>query len=240
MLLRLSNIQKSFGPTRALRGVSLELARGETHALIGENGAGKSTLMKVLSGAYRPDAGTIELEGQPFQPGNPSQALRGGVAMIYQELSLAPHLSAEENIALGAEPSRLGWIARGARHALARNALEELRAGHIPLDRPVGRLPIAQQQMVEIARAIAAKPKVLIMDEPTSSLTQADTARLFDVIDRLAASGVGIIYISHFLEESRRVCRTFTVLRDGATVATRPDWPRLTVRRSSATWSGAT
>ncbi len=219
MLLRLDNIQKSFGPTRALRGVGLTLERGETRALIGENGAGKSTLMKILSGAYRPDAGRIEMEGQPFQPGDPFQALRTGVAMIYQELNLAPHLSVEENIALGAEPSRLGWISGRRRRALAREALEELRAGHIPLDRAVGQLPIAQQQMVEIARALVARPKVLIMDEPTSSLTQADTARLFDVIDRLAASGVGIIYISHFLEESRRVCRTFTVLRDGATVA---------------------
>ena len=219
MLLSLRDIQKRFGPTHALRGVSLSLERGETRALIGENGAGKSTLMKVLSGAYQPDGGTVELDGQPFRPGDPAQALRGGVAMIYQELNLAPHLSAEENIALGVEPTRLGWINRRQRKELARAALEELGASHIPMDVPVARLSIAGQQMVEIARAIAAHPKVLIMDEPTSSLTQADTARLFEVIDRLAARGVGIIYISHFLEESRRVCRTFTVLRDGSTVA---------------------
>ncbi len=219
MLLKLRDIQKRFGPTHALRGVSLDLERGETRALIGENGAGKSTLMKVLSGAYQPDGGTVELEGKPFQPGDPAQALRGGVAMIYQELNLAPHLSAEENIALGVEPARLGWINRRKRRELARAALEELGASHIPLQVPVARLPIAAQQMVEIARAIASRPKVLIMDEPTSSLTQADTARLFEVIERLAARGVGIIYISHFLEESRRVCRTFTVLRDGSTVA---------------------
>ena len=219
MLLSLRDIQKRFGPTHALRGVSLELERGETRALIGENGAGKSTLMKVLSGAYQSDGGTVELDGQPFRPGDPAQALRGGVAMIYQELNLAPHLSAEENIALGVEPARLGWINRRRRKEIARAALEELGASHIPMDVPVARLSIAGQQMVEIARAIASRPKVLIMDEPTSSLTQADTARLFEVIDRLAARGVGIIYISHFLEESRRVCRTFTVLRDGSTVA---------------------
>ncbi len=219
MLLRLRDIQKRFGPTHALRGVSLELERGEARALIGENGAGKSTLMKVLSGAYQPDGGTIELDGQPFQPGDPAQALRGGVAMIYQELNLAPHLSVEENIALGVEPTRFGWISRRRRREIARAALEELGAGHIPMQVPVARLSIAGQQMVEIARALASRPKVLIMDEPTSSLTQADTARLFEVIDRLTARGVGVVYISHFLEESRRVCRTFTVLRDGSTVA---------------------
>ena len=233
MLLKLRDIQKRFGPTHALRGVSLELERGETRALIGENGAGKSTLMKVLSGAYQPDGGTIELDGQPFRPAGPAEALRGGVAMIYQELNLAPHLSAEENIALGVEPTRLGWINRRRRREIAHAALEELGATHIPLQVPVARLSIAGQQMVEIARAIASRPKVLIMDEPTSSLTQADTARLFEVIDRLAGRGVGIIYISHFLEESRRVCRTFTVLRDGSTVAdgTLADTDRATIIR---------
>lgn len=216
--LRMSDIRKQFGQTQALRGVFLEVAAGEVHALIGENGAGKSTLMKVLSGAVRPDAGSIELDGTAFIPRDPLHARRAGIAMIYQELSLAPHLSVEENILLGREPTRFGWLCRARRRELAGAALKELRQENIALEAVVGTLPIAEQQVVEIARALVASPRVLIMDEPTSSLTRVDAERLFDVIALLAARGVSVLYISHFLEECQRVCQRYTVLRDGRSV----------------------
>lgn len=218
--LQMSEVQKAFGATRALKNVSFSVGPGEVHALIGENGAGKSTLMKVLSGAYRPDSGTILIDGVPFVPENPHHARRCGIAMIYQELNLAPHLSVEENILLGAEPSRLGWLNRSRRRELAGRALKELNSEVIPLNAPVSSLSVAQQQIVEIARALIGQPKVLIMDEPTSSLTQVDTENLFRVINRLRERGVSIVYISHFLEECQRLCQRYTVLRDGESVAT--------------------
>jgi ribose transport system ATP-binding protein len=216
----MSGVRKSFGATRALRGVSFAIGAGEVHALIGENGAGKSTLMKVLSGAYRPDAGSLELDGAPFSPRNPLHARRCGIAMIYQELMLAPDLNVEENILLGSEPAKFGWINRSQRRALAGRALAELHHDNIPLDTPVGRLTIAEQQVVEIARALIGEPKVIVMDEPTSSLTQVDTENLFAVIHRLRQRGVSVVYISHFLEECQRVCDRYTVLRDGESVGT--------------------
>ena len=218
--LRMAGVQKSFGATRALRNVTLEVRAGEVHALIGENGAGKSTLMKILSGACRPDAGTIELEDQPFVPSDPLHARRCGISMIYQELTLAPHLSVEENILLGEEPAHFGWLQRKRRRELARQALAELHHENIPLDAPVHTRSVAEQQIVEIARALIGRPKVLIMDEPTSSLTQADVENLFRVIGHLRESGVSVIYISHFLEECQRICQRYTVLRDGETVGT--------------------
>src|SRR5271154_2568296 len=166
--LRMTAVQKSFGATRALKNVSFAVAPGEVHGLIGENGAGKSTLMKILSGAHRPDAGAVELEGRPFVPANPLHARRSGIAMIYQELTLAPHLSVEENILLGEEPARFGWLNRTRRRDLARQALAELHHENIPLDAPVNSRLIAEQQIVEIARALIGEPKVLIMDEPKS------------------------------------------------------------------------
>ena len=216
--LRMEGVRKSFGATQALKNVSFEVAPGEVHALIGENGAGKSTLMKILSGAYRPDGGKIELDGQLFAPHDPLHARRGGIAMIYQELNLAPHLSVAENILLGEEPHRYGWLHRSRQRALARAALRELHHENIPLDAPINRLTIAEQQIVEITRALIGSPKVLIMDEPTSSLTQADTENLFAVIGGLRGRGVSIVYISHFLEECQRVAGRYTVLRDGESV----------------------
>jgi ribose transport system ATP-binding protein len=216
--LRLIGIEKRFGATRALRGVSLEILPGEVHAVIGENGAGKSTLMKILSGAHRADAGSMQLSGQPYAPSDPHDARTKGVAMIYQELNLALHLTAQENILLGAESARAGWIDRRASRERARAALAQLGHESLELDRPAGAFSIATQQIIEIARALLSRPKVLIMDEPTSSLTQADTERLFATIARLRAHGVSIIYISHFLEECRRVADRFTVLKDGETV----------------------
>ena len=221
--LRMLGLRKRFAATQALAGVDLEVAPGEVHALIGENGAGKSTLMKVLSGAIRPDAGSIALDGEPFTPVNPLNARRHGVAMMYQELTLAPHLSVEENILLG-ETRRCGdwagFVNRRRRRELAREALGILRHETLPLDAPVYTLSIAEQQVVEIARVLIAEPRLLIMDEPTSSLTQVDTENLFAILDRLRARGVSVIYITHFLEECRRICDRYTVLRDGRTVAT--------------------
>ncbi len=217
--LTIRGVAKRFGPTQALRNVTLEVAPGEVHALIGENGAGKSTLMKILSGAYQPDAGEIHLNGEEYAPKDPLQARRRGVEMIYQELNLAPHLSVEENILLGVEPATLGWLKRKERREAARRALAELHHSNIPLDAPVQTRPIAEQQMVEIARALIGAPQVLILDEPTSSLTQVDTEQLFAAIERLKARGVAIIYISHFLEECQRLADRYTVLRDGETVA---------------------
>ena len=236
--LRLIGIDKSFGATRALRNVSIEVGPGEVHALIGENGAGKSTLMRVLSGAEQPDAGAIELDGHPFRPENPLYAARCGVAMIYQELNLAPHLSVAENILLGAEPAHFGWINRKRQREIARQALAQLQHDSIPLDWPVHRCTIAEQQVVEIARALIGQPRILIMDEPTSSLTRADVENLFAVISQLRAAGVSVIYISHFLEECQRICSRYTVLRDGQTVgsgaiadARMPDLVKLMVGR---------
>jgi ribose transport system ATP-binding protein len=176
--LKMAGVRKAFGATQALDGVSFEVGAGEVHALIGENGAGKSTLMKVLSGVYAPDAGSIELDGAPFLPRDPLHARRGGIAMIYQELNLAPHLSVEENILLGSEPARGGWILPSERRRLAVRALAELHHEQIPPGTPVHRLTIAEQQIVEIARALVGSPRVLIMDEPTSSLTRVDAENL--------------------------------------------------------------
>jgi ribose transport system ATP-binding protein len=216
--LRMTGVAKAFGATRALKSVSLEVAPGEVHALIGENGAGKSTLMKILSGAFPADAGTIELDGIPFQPANPENARACGIGMIYQELTLAPHLSVEENILLGREPARWGWLSRSRGRELARAALSELHHETIPLDQLVHRCTIAEQQIVEIARSLVTEPRVLIMDEPTSSLAQVDTENLFQAITRLKNRGVSIVYISHFLEECQRVSDRYTVLRDGESV----------------------
>jgi ribose transport system ATP-binding protein len=218
--LELADVAKAFGATQALRGVTLSVGPGEAHALIGENGAGKSTLLKILGGVHAPDSGTLELDGRPYAPKDPIDARRAGVAMIHQELCLAPHLSVAENITLGEEPGRFGWLDRTRQRELATSALRRLNAESIPLDAPAGQLPIAQQQLVEIARALLTEPRLLILDEPTSSLTRADTEHLFAVLDRLREKGVSILYVSHFLEESRRVCSRFTILRDGASVAT--------------------
>jgi ribose transport system ATP-binding protein len=216
--LSLDGISKSFGATRALSSVSLGVAAGEVHALVGENGAGKSTLLKILSGAHAADSGTMTLDGAPYAPSAPLDARRRGVAMIYQEVNLAPHLSVRENILLGSEASTLGWIDEGESRRRAQAALAGLGYGHFPLEKAAGAFSIAEQQVIEIARALLMQPRVLIMDEPTSSLTKSDTEKLFEVIARLRAQGVSIIYVSHFLEECRRICDRYTVLKDGETV----------------------
>ena len=214
-------IQKRFGATVALAGVSIEVGAGEVHALVGENGAGKSTLMKILSGAIRPDAGEMALDGETYSPQNPGEGRSAGVAMIYQELSLAPHLSVMENVFLGVEPRvgpfyRWGEARRRTLHALAEVGLGG--PGGVDPGRRTPTLSPAQGQLVEIARSVAIGCRVLVLDEPTSSLTQRDVPRLFALIERLSGRGIAVIYISHFLEEVQRVSDRFTVLRDGRTV----------------------
>lgn len=216
--LRLTGIRKAFGATQALDNVSLEVGAGEVHALIGENGAGKSTLMKVLSGVIVADAGTMELAGATYLPADTLDAKKHGVSMIYQELSLAPHLSVWENIVLGDEPHRWGWLNKKKAHEQARGVLAQLAHEHLDIEQPVATFSIAEQQIIEIARALLTEPRVLIMDEPTSSLTKQDTERLFEVIRQLQKQDVSVIYISHFLEEVRQVAQRYTVLKDGQTV----------------------
>ncbi|HEY2509943.1 MAG TPA: sugar ABC transporter ATP-binding protein [Polyangiaceae bacterium] len=211
-------VARAFGATKALQRVDLEAAPGEVHAVVGENGAGKSTLMKILAGALAPDEGTITLDGSPFRPRNPAEARAAGIALVSQELALCLHMTVEENIVLGREPARYGRLDRTASRDVATKALQA--AGRdLPLDARAGDLPIAEQQIVEIARALAAECRVLILDEPTSSLAKEDVARLFERVKALRARGTTILYISHFLEEVRLLADRFTVLRDGATSA---------------------
>ena len=205
-------VRKAFGATVAVDGVDFFVHAGEVCALVGQNGAGKSTLMSILVGAVRPDAGTLLLDGSAFHPRQPLDAKRAGVAMIYQELSLAPDLSVMENIVLGDEPSRAGIVRWGAVREVAKRALARVGRSDIPPDARAGALPVAAQQMVEIARALATGARVLVMDEPTSSLGREDTRRLFDVIAQLKQDGHAVVYISHFIEEVKEVADRIVVL----------------------------
>ncbi len=216
-LLEMQGVSKRFGATQALRDVSLSVAAGRVMALIGENGAGKSTLMKILSGALRPDEGTMLLAGRPYAPAGPSDARRHGVSMIYQELNLALDLTVEDNILLGVEQHFAGWLRRQAQRRLVREALDRLGHPDLRPETPVHRLSVGAQQLVEIARALVLESRLIVFDEPTSSLTERDVQHLFTAIRELKASGVGVIYISHFLEEVREICDDYTVLRDGQT-----------------------
>jgi len=211
--LRLRGIRKRFGATAALDGVDFEVNGGEVHALIGENGAGKSTLMNILSGTFAPDGGEMFLDDVPYAPAKPADARRHGIAHIHQELALCPHLSVAENIFLGIEPSRREMQTRAAR------LLDEFGRGEVDPSRRAGDLPLADQQVVEICRALAFDARVLLMDEPTSSLQRADVERLFRLIGKLRERGVAVIYISHFLEELREIAERYTVLRDGRSVS---------------------
>jgi ribose transport system ATP-binding protein len=218
--LKISKIHKSFGPTIALDGVDLDLRQGEVHALIGENGAGKSTLMNVIAGSLRPDQGAMEIYGQPYSPLNPLDARTNGIALIHQELSLCPHLSVAENVLMGIESSRMGWLDRDQLIARTNEVLKTFHHADIRPDKRVGDLSVAARQIVEISRAIAAQARIILMDEPTSSLQREDVTHLFALIRKLSAEGISVIYISHFLEEVRQISDRFTVLRDGHSVAT--------------------
>ena len=219
-ILRMKGIRKRFGAALALDGVDLEIARGEVHALVGENGAGKSTLMKVLSGALAPDAGAMELDGRSYAPRRPQDALRLGVAMIYQELNLAPDLTIAQNLLLGRETHRLGVLSPREARARVAPMLALLAHADLDPDRPVRELGPGPRQLVEIARALVGDARVVVLDEPTSSLSFAEARALDAVIARLRERGVSIVYITHFLEEVQRIADRYTVLRDGRTVAT--------------------
>ncbi len=226
-LLQLTNVTKSFGAVRALKGVSFDLRAGEVHALLGENGAGKSTLIKIITGAHQPDGGTIEIVGQPVRHFTPATAHKLGVACIYQQPALFPDLTVAENIGLRLEPAtamrKVNWPERRTR---AEKLLHRIGADISP-DAEVRSLSMPEQQLVEIACALGAGARIVIMDEPTASLTQKEVQLLFNVVRELRASGVGIIYISHRLEEIFQLADRVTVLRDGESVGTRlvRAWP---------------
>lgn len=213
-------LHKRFGPTQALAGVDLDVAAGEVHALVGENGAGKSTLLKALAGVHMADSGSMEIDGLMHLPVDPSEASNAGLAIIHQELALAPHLTIAENLFLGREPRRGLFVDRTALLANAKTALARVGRGHLDPDRLVADLPPADRQLIEIARALTQEVRVLVLDEPTSSLTQADVAPLLQRLRDLAATGVAVVYVSHVFEELFEVADRYTVLRDGATVAT--------------------
>ena len=226
-LLTLRGVAKQYGGVRALAGVDLDARPGEVHALVGENGAGKSTLLKILSGAVVPDGGDIRLGGRPLPLGSPRASEACGIATIYQEFSLVPALSATQNIFLGHESSAAGRGAarRAAMRSHSVRLLAELlggTAGHAPIDpdRPVRELSVPERQMVEIARALSREARLILMDEPSATLTEQETARLHATVRGLRARGVSILYISHRLEEVLSLADRVTVLRDGHRVET--------------------
>jgi ribose transport system ATP-binding protein len=220
-ILRLRGITKAFPGVQALSDVDMDVRRAEVHGLLGENGAGKSTLIKILTGAIRPDRGEIHFEGKRLEPLDPRASLRLGIACIYQELNLIPHLTVAENIFLGRELRllpRTPVLDRAAMRALTAKLLEELGLDLEP-GRKVGSLGIGHQQMVEICKAVSTDARLIIMDEPTSSLSSKEAEDLFRIIARLKAKGVTTLYISHHLEEAKRLCSSATILRDGRKVA---------------------
>jgi ribose transport system ATP-binding protein len=221
-LLEMQGISKGFPGVKALSDVSISLDKGEVLGIVGENGAGKSTLMKILAGVFPPDAGTLHLEGVAFVPRHPRDALDAGIIVIHQELSLIPDRSVAENIFLGNLPhGRLGGVRRAALNRNAAQLLARVGLAIAPQTR-VSRLGIAQQQLVEIARALSREARVIVMDEPTATLTTAEQRILFATIKTLRNAGVGLVFISHHLEEVFEICDRVTVLRDGAAVETRP------------------
>ncbi|KND57224.1 putative fucose ABC transporter, ATP-binding component [Candidatus Burkholderia verschuerenii] len=218
-ILRLEGIGKHFPGVVALDGINLDLRVGEVHAVCGENGAGKSTLMKIISGQYRPDSGAICYRGEQVHFASTSNAQDAGIAIIHQELNLIPHLSVAENLFLAREPKRGPFVDKRKLNDDAKRCLARLGLDVAP-STLVGTLSIAQQQMVEIAKALSLDAQVLIMDEPTSSLTESETVYLFRIIKELRGAGVAILYISHRLDEMQHIVDRVTVLRDGRHIST--------------------
>ncbi len=224
--LRFDSITKTFPGVRALDGVSFGVREGSVHALLGENGAGKSTLLKVLSGVYVPDSGTVQFNGHPRRLASTLDAIRAGIAVIYQELHLVPDMSVEENLLLGHMPGRFGFVDRRKMRDMALQELAALGEDIDPSTR-VGNLPIAQRQMVEIAKALIREAKIIAFDEPTSSLTDREVGKLFSVIGELKRNGRVIIYVTHRLREVFEICDSATVFRDGRVVETFEDLSRI-------------
>ena len=219
--VRFENITKRFPGVQALDDVSLEIARGSCHALCGENGAGKSTLGKILAGIYEPDGGRLFVDGREVAFTGPRDALAAGVGMVHQELAFCANLSIAENLCLAALPSERGFVERSELSKRANVMLAEIGA-ELDVSRPLGELTTAQQQIVQIASAVGSGARVVVFDEPTSSLSQVDAERLYELIDRLKQRGVTCIYVSHRMPEVFRLCDAVTVLRDGRHVGTRP------------------
>jgi len=217
--IQFKNITKRFPGVLALDGVSFGIERGSCHALMGENGAGKSTLGKILAGVYIADGGEVRLGGKPIHTPNPLAARNLGIAMVHQELAFCANLTVAENLCLGDLPSRAGWLDRRRMRGQARAMLDEIEAD-IPVDVPIGELSTAQEQMVQIAAALGTRAQVIVMDEPTSSLSVRESEHLFGLLAKLKGRGITVIYVSHRLEEIFRLCDTVTVLRDGQHVAT--------------------
>ena len=217
-LLQMRGIEKSFGTAPALSGAGLAVGRGEVHALVGQNGAGKTTLIKILTGALRRDGGDMRLDGRPASFSSPREAQFAGIGAIYQELNLIPLLSVAENICLGAEPMRFGLIDRRRMRRRAREILSRFGLD-IDIDRPLGSYPAAARQIVAVARTVARRAKLVVMDEPTSSLDARESETLFGVIREMKARGTSVLYVSHFLDELFKICDRVTVMRDGRTVS---------------------
>jgi ribose transport system ATP-binding protein len=220
-LLTMRGVVKRFGGVQALQGVDFDLNPGEIHALLGENGAGKSTLMNILSGVIEPDAGEMRIDGQPVRLADPRAAQAAGVATIFQELDLVPSLDVTANLFLGRELTRAGVLDRAAMRGEARKRLEAVGTD-INVDQPVGELSVGRRQIVAIAKALTYASRILVMDEPTAALTAAEVERLFTLMREIAGRGVGIVYISHRLEEVPRVADRVTVLRDGRVAGVAP------------------
>ncbi len=219
--LEVRGVGKTFGSTRALTDVSVALGAGSVHAFVGENGAGKSTLGRIIAGVFPPDGGSLVLRGTPVSFASPRQALQHGIALVAQELALVPRLSVAENVFLGAEPRRGGFVDRGSLRARFRRLLDDT-GFELPHDVPVGALSIGRQQQVEILRALARDAQLIVLDEPTASLSAAEAAHLYRTIRGLAASGRTVVLVSHFLPEVLGLADTVTILRDGRVVRTAP------------------
>ncbi len=220
-LLELAGVKKRFGGVVALNGVSFSLRAGEVHALVGENGAGKSTLIKILCGIVKRDAGTIALAGAPYDPHAPADAKAGGIQVVHQEFNLLPYLSVAENICFENLPRKsFGRVDTPALHAKARRALDAIGLNDVDVRRPVETLGVAHRQLVEIARALMDESRILILDEPTATLTARETELLFSIIAALKAKGVAIVFVSHHLNEVFAICDRVTVLRNGESMMT--------------------
>jgi ribose transport system ATP-binding protein len=235
--LRATGVRKQYGGIHALEGADLEVRRAEVHALLGENGAGKSTLVKIVAGVVRPDGGEVLVNGQPLDPGSPQASREAGIATVYQELSLIPELSVTHNLVLADIPQRAGLVSFRRARRIAEEALTRLGLGHIDPRAPVSHLPLDQRQMVEITKASMQRPKILILDEATSSLGAAEVDRLFELVRQLRGQGTTVIVITHRMHEVWALADSMTILRDGRTIG-RYDIGEIDQRRAVSLMAG--